>query len=86
MWRTAGVAQVLQLIVIAPLAYRLRKGSRLLYRDPGFLICTDPDLHPRDIIEAYFQRWDIEVNFREEKTLLGVGQAVGLHSEAHSSA
>jgi hypothetical protein len=75
MWRTAGVAQVLQLIVIAPLAYRLRKGSRLLYRDPGFLICTDPDLHPRDIIEAYFQRWDIEVNFREEKTLLGVGQA-----------
>jgi hypothetical protein len=25
--------------------------------------------------EAYFQRWDIEVNFRDEKTLLGVGQA-----------
>lgn len=75
MWRTAGAGQVLQLIIIAPLAYRLRKGSKLLYRAPGFLICTDPELDPRQVIEAYFQRWDIEVNFRDEKTLLGVGQA-----------
>ncbi|MGA7415275.1 MAG: hypothetical protein WBW33_32685, partial [Bryobacteraceae bacterium] len=75
MWRTAGVCHTLQLIVIAPLAYRLRKGSRLLYRHPAFLICTDPAMDPREIIEAYFQRWDIEVNFRDEKTILGVGQA-----------
>jgi hypothetical protein len=75
LWRTAGVHQILQLVVIAPLAYRLRKGSKLLYRHPAFLICTDPQLHPRQIIQAYFQRWDIEVNFRDEKTLLGVGQA-----------
>ena len=75
LWRTAGVGQVLQLIVIAPLAYRPRKGAKLLYRDPAYLICTDPELDPRQIVEAYFQRWDIEVNFFDEKTLLGVGQA-----------
>jgi hypothetical protein len=75
MWRTAGAQQVLQLLILAPLAYRLRKGSKLLYREPGYLICTDPELDPRQMIEAYFQRWDIEVNFRDEKTLLGVGQA-----------
>jgi hypothetical protein len=75
MWRTAGVEQILQLVIIAPLAYRLRQGSKLLYRDPAYLICTDPELEPRQIIETYFQRWDIEVNFRDEKTLLGVGQA-----------
>jgi hypothetical protein len=75
LWRTAGVTQTLQLVIIAPLAYRPRKGSKLLYRDPAYLICTDPELDPRQIIEAYFQRWDIEVNFRDEKTLLGVGQA-----------
>lgn len=61
--------------MIAPLACRLRKGSRLLYRNPAFLTCTDPAMYPRQIIEAYFRRWDIEVNFRDEKTLLGVGQA-----------
>ena len=75
MWRNAGAQQILQLVVIAPLAYRPRKGSKLLYRDPAYLICTDSLLEPRQIIEAYFQRWDIEVNFRDEKTLLGVGQA-----------
>jgi hypothetical protein len=75
LWRAAGAQQVLQLIVIAPLGYRLRKGSKLLYRDPAFLICTDPQLDPQLIIETYFQRWDIEVNFRDEKTILGVGEA-----------
>lgn len=75
MWRAAGAHQILQLIVIAPLAYRLRKGSKLLYRHPAFLICTDPAMAAIEVIEAYFQRWDIEVNFRDEKTLLGVGQA-----------
>jgi hypothetical protein len=75
LWRTAGVGRLLQLIVIAPLGYRPRKGAKVLYREPAFLICTDPELDPRQIIEAYFQRWDIEVNFRDEKTLLGVGQA-----------
>jgi DDE superfamily endonuclease len=86
LWRTAGAQQTLQLVVIAPLAYRLRKGSKLLYRDPAYLICTDPALDPRQVIEAYFQRWDIEVNFRDEKTLLGVGQAQVRHSVSVESA
>jgi DDE superfamily endonuclease len=86
MWRTTGAEQILQLIVIAPLAYRLRKGSKLLYRHPAFLICTDPELDPRQVIEAYFQRWDIEVNFRDEKTLLGVGQAQVRHTVSVESA
>jgi hypothetical protein len=75
MWRAAGAHQTLQLIVIAPLAYRLRQGSKRLYRRPAFLICTDENLDPQLVIQTYFHRWDIEVNFREEKTLLGVGQA-----------
>jgi len=29
----------------------------------------------RAVVQGYVQRWGIEVNFREEKTLLGVGQA-----------
>jgi len=73
-WRPAG-ARPLRLIVIAPLAYRSRKGARLVYRDPAYLISTDPQLPLAHIVQWYFTRWDIEVNFREEKTLLGVGQA-----------
>jgi hypothetical protein len=73
--RAAGAQQVLQLIVLAPLAYRLRQGSKLLYRKPAFLLGTDPNRDAPIVIETYVQRGDIEVNFREEKTLRGVGQA-----------
>ena len=29
----------------------------------------------QQLLQAYLWRWDIEVNFRDEKTLLGLGQA-----------
>jgi hypothetical protein len=73
LWRTAGLGLLLKLVVIAPLHYRPRSGSKLLYRRPAFLICTDPALTTQQIVQQYVWRWDIEVNFREEKSLLGVG-------------
>lgn len=79
LWRAAGLQHTLQLVVVAPLSCHLRKGSKLLYRQPAFLICTDPELDLRSLVEGYLQRWGIEVNFREEKTLLGVGQAQVRH-------
>jgi DDE superfamily endonuclease len=71
----AGGSQNLQLLVIAPLGYRLRKGSKLLYRQPAFLICTDPALGIQSLLQSYLWRWDIEINFRDQKTLLGIGEA-----------
>lgn len=64
-----------QVVVIAPLGYRLRQGGKLLYRQPAYLLCTDPALAVACVVQEYLWRWDIEVNLREEKTLLGVGQA-----------
>lgn len=81
-WRPAGKEHNLRLIVIAPLSYRLTKRSKLLYRKPAYLVCTDPNASIHDVLQAYVWRWDIEVNFRDEKTLLGVGQAQVRH--AHS--
>ena len=74
-WRSAGAGHDLRLIVIAPLAYRPSKNSKLRYRKPAYLICTGPTAPIEKILQAYVWRWDIEVNFRDEKTLLGVGQA-----------
>jgi hypothetical protein len=74
-WTSAGEKHILQLVVIRPLGYRLTKSSKLLYREPAYLICTDNDLKIEKLLQAYLWRWEIEVNFREEKTLLGCGQA-----------
>lgn len=73
-WRSAG-NQNLKLIIIRPLGYRLTKNSKILYREPSYLICTDTELTIQNLLQAYLWRWEIEVDFREEKTLLGCGQA-----------
>lgn len=73
-WRAGGKLD-LELMVIAPLRYRLSHKSRLLYRAPAYLVCTDPDMSAEDLLQAYLRRWGIETNFRDEKTLLGTGQA-----------
>jgi DDE superfamily endonuclease len=81
----AGNCHQLQLLVIAPLGYRLRKGSKLLYRQPAFLICTDPTLAIQTLLQNYLWRWDIEVNFRDQKNLLGVGEAQVRHPNSVQS-
>jgi hypothetical protein len=73
-WRAAGEMD-LRLVVIRPVGYRPRQGARKLYTQPAYLICTDPELPLQEILQEYIWRWDIEVNHRDEKTLLGVGQA-----------
>jgi hypothetical protein len=74
-WRPAGAGRVLRLVVIAPLGYRLSQGGRMLYRKPAYLIVTDPSLPLAELLQAYLWRWGIEVNFRDEKSVLGVGEA-----------
>lgn len=65
----------LRLVVVEPVPYRQSKTSKLERREPAFLICTDPDLPLTELLQIYLWRWDIEVHFRDEKTILGVGQA-----------
>lgn len=82
MARIRGAAAAVRVVVIAPLHYRLRRGSPLFYRQPAYLLCTDPDLPVETILQEYLWRWDIEVNFRDEKCLLGISEAQVRQPEA----
>jgi hypothetical protein len=82
-WKGAG-SKNLRLIIVRPLAYRLTKKSRLLYRDPAYIVCTDPQLSPEQALQNFVWRWEIELNFRDEKTLIGVGEAQARQKEASS--
>jgi hypothetical protein len=73
-WLGTGETDV-RLVIVRPLAYRPRKGAKLLYRNPVYLVCTDPQLPLERLLQSYVWRWEIEVNFRDEKTVLGVGEA-----------
>jgi hypothetical protein len=74
-WRGGARRRPLRLLVVAPTPYRKRKRAHLYYRRPAYLLCTDLQGHARTLLQTYFDRWQIEVNHRDEKDTLGVGQA-----------
>jgi hypothetical protein len=73
-WKSSKDRNML-IVIIRPLAYRPRKGAKLLYRDPAYLICSDTQMPLERLVQAYLWRWEIELNFRDEKTVMGVGEA-----------
>jgi hypothetical protein len=75
LWQRGTGKQPYRLIIIAPLRYRKKKNSKLLYRDPTYLMTQDLNSPIKEILQYYFLRWDIEVNHRDEKSLIGVGDA-----------
>jgi hypothetical protein len=74
-WQRGAAKRPLRLFVLAPTPYRKSKSKRLYYRDPAYLLTTDLDSSPKQLLQIYFDRWQIEVNHREEKDTLGIGQA-----------
>lgn len=74
-WQRGAGQRPLRLIVIAPTPYRKSKSKKLYYRDPAYLLTSDLHSSLKQLLQIYFDRWQIEVNHREEKDTLGVGQA-----------
>ena len=74
-WQSGARRRPLRLFVVAPIPYQAPGRKRKYYRDPAYLLTTDIHGTPREMLQAYFDRWQIEVNHREEKDTLGVGQA-----------
>ncbi len=74
-WQGGAGRCPLRLLVIAPTPYRKRNSGKLYYRLPAFLLTTDRKSPAKQLLQIYFDRWQIEVNHRDEKDTLGVGQA-----------
>ncbi len=75
LWQGGARKRLLRLLVVRPTRYRKRKSSRYYYRQPAYLLTTVVKGTVRQLLQIYFDRWQIEVNHREEKDTLGVGQA-----------
>jgi len=74
-WQNGAGQRKLRLLIVAPLPYQAPGRPRKYYRDPAFLLTTDLQGTAREMLQPYLDRWQIEVNHREEKDTLGVGQA-----------
>ena len=74
-WQRGAKQRPLRLIIVAATPYRKSQSKRLYYREPAYLLTTDLHSSLKQLLQIYFDRWQIEVNHREEKDTLGVGQA-----------
>lgn len=74
-WQSGAGQRPLRLLVVAPIPYQVPGRRRKYYHRPAFLFTTDLRGSAREMLQAYFDRWQIEVNHREEKDTLGIGQA-----------
>ena len=75
LWQTGAKRRFLRLFVLHSTHYRVRKTGKLQKREPAFLLTTITEGQTRNLLQLYFDRWQIEVNHREEKDTLHVGQA-----------
>ncbi len=74
-WQGGARRRPLRLLVVRPTRYRKRNSGRFYYRRPAYLLTTVLQGSLTQLLQIYFDRWQIEVNHREEKDTLGVGQA-----------
>lgn len=75
LWQRGAGSRLLRLIVVEPQPYHRTPNSRLRRRDPSFLLVTDRVSSAEDLLQIYCDRWQIEVNHLEEKSVFGVGEA-----------
>ena len=65
----------MRLFVVAPTPYRTRHSGKIYYRQPAYLLTTDQASRAQALLQICVDRWQIEVNQREEKDRVGIGQA-----------
>jgi hypothetical protein len=74
-WQGGARQRPVRLLVVEPVGYRTTKNGRKYYRQPAYLLTSDLTTAAEVLLQAYFDRWGIEVNHRDEKEILGVGEA-----------
>jgi hypothetical protein len=80
LWESGTKRKSLRLIALAPLPYV--RGGKKNYRDPAYLLVRDVEAPVNILVQAYLDRVQIEYNHRDEKSILGVGEAQVWNQEA----
>jgi hypothetical protein len=75
LWQGGAKRKSLRLLVVAPTAYKLSPGMPRYYRQPAYILVTDHDTAIKELLQCYCDRWQIEVNHRDEKQHIGIADA-----------
>jgi hypothetical protein len=68
-WQGGSKRREVRMLVVAPVGYRITKKGRTYYRKPAHLLTTDLTTSAVQLLQAYFDRWGIEVTVQDLKDL-----------------
>ena len=74
LWKDGTKGRLMRLLIVLPVPYLVVGRRKRGYNAPGYLLTTDLVTPAAELIQAYLDRWQIEVLHRDLKTGLGVGQ------------
>jgi hypothetical protein len=75
LWQGGAKRKELRLLVLAPTSYAKGPAGHRYRRQKAFLLTDDLQTSAQVLLQDYFDHFEIEFNHRDEKSLLGVGQA-----------
>jgi hypothetical protein len=82
-WKDGTKSKLMRLLIVMPVPHTIVGRKKRGYNNPGYLLTTDLDSSPEELIQAYLDRWQIEVLHRDLKTGLGVGQVQAFSESAN---
>ncbi len=74
LWKNGTKGRLMRLLIVMPIPYSVPGQRKNRYNLAAYLLTTDHATSAQDLIQAYLNRWQIEVLHRELKTVAGVGQ------------
>lgn len=74
LWKDGTKGRPMRLLIVLPVPYLVVGRRKRGYNAPGYLLTTDLSTPAPELIQAYLDRWQIEVLHRDLKNGLGVGQ------------
>jgi hypothetical protein len=72
-WQSVLKKERLTLFVLKRTPYYARKGH-LNFREPAYLLCTNPNIESHIALQAYHDHSQIESNLKEEKSVIEIGK------------
>ncbi len=83
LWKGGTKGRPMRLLIVLPTPYVVVGRKRRGYNQPGYLLTTDLVSDAGALIQAYLDRWQIEVLHRELKSGLGVGQVQAFRTKSN---
>ncbi len=84
-WKTGTKSMLARMLIVMPIPYVVVGRRKRGYNKPGYLLTNDLETPAAVLIQAYLNRWQIEVLHRDLKDGLGVGQVQAFSHAANET-